>query len=76
MVIWGMGVMVGLIFGLMFGGWFIDSYNWCWVFFINVLIGVFVFVGVMIFLLVCVLCLYVKFDVFGFVMFVFVIGVF
>ncbi len=39
MAVWGMGVMVGPILGPTLGGWLTDSYNWRWVFFINVPIG-------------------------------------
>ncbi len=40
MAIWGVGVMVGPIIGPTLGGWLTDSYNWRWVFFINVPIGI------------------------------------
>ena len=39
MAIWGMGVMVGPILGPTLGGWLTDSYDWRWVFFINVPVG-------------------------------------
>jgi DHA2 family multidrug resistance protein len=39
MAVWGMGVMVGPILGPTLGGWLTDSYNWRWVFFINLPIG-------------------------------------
>jgi DHA2 family multidrug resistance protein len=39
MAVWGMGVMVGPILGPTLGGWLTDSYDWRWVFFINVPIG-------------------------------------
>jgi DHA2 family multidrug resistance protein len=39
MAIWGVGIMVGPILGPTLGGWLTDSYNWRWVFFINVPIG-------------------------------------
>jgi MFS transporter, DHA2 family, multidrug resistance protein len=39
MAVWGVGVMVGPILGPTLGGWLTDSYNWRWVFFINVPIG-------------------------------------
>jgi MFS transporter, DHA2 family, multidrug resistance protein len=39
MAIWGVGVMVGPILGPTLGGWLTESYNWRWVFFINVPIG-------------------------------------
>ncbi|RAB79048.1 MFS transporter, partial [Burkholderia multivorans] len=50
MAIWGMGVMVGPILGPTLGGWLTDSYNWRWVFFINVPIGAFALAGVLTFL--------------------------
>ena len=37
--IWGVGVWVGPIIGPTLGGWLTDSYDWRWVFFINVPIG-------------------------------------
>jgi MFS transporter, DHA2 family, multidrug resistance protein len=40
MTIWGMGIMVAPIFGPMVGGWLTESYNWRWVFFINLPIGI------------------------------------
>ncbi len=46
MAIWGMGVMVGPILGPTLGGWLTDSYNWRWVFFINVPVGVLAAYGV------------------------------
>src|SRR6202167_2160484 len=46
MAIWGMGVMVGPILGPTLGGWLTDSYDWRWVFFINVPIGLLASYGV------------------------------
>jgi MFS transporter, DHA2 family, multidrug resistance protein len=45
MAIWGVGVMVGPIIGPTLGGWLTDSYNWRWVFFINVPIGLLAIYG-------------------------------
>ena len=39
MAVWGMGVMVGPILGPTLGGWLTDSYDWRWVFFINLPVG-------------------------------------
>ncbi|HEY0297171.1 MAG TPA: MDR family MFS transporter [Bordetella sp.] len=47
MAIWGVGVMVGPILGPTLGGWLTDSYNWRWVFFINLPIGALALLGVM-----------------------------
>jgi DHA2 family multidrug resistance protein len=40
MVIWGLGVMAGPVMGPMLGGWLTDMFDWRWVFFINVPIGI------------------------------------
>ncbi|WP_205965244.1 DHA2 family efflux MFS transporter permease subunit [Paraburkholderia flava] len=67
MAVWGMGVMVGPILGPTLGGWLTDSYNWRWVFFINVPIGAFALFGVLTFLPSRAPRPDAKFDVFGFV---------
>jgi len=41
MAIWGMGIMVGPILGPVIGGWLTESYNWRWVFYVNLPLGVF-----------------------------------
>jgi MFS transporter, DHA2 family, multidrug resistance protein len=43
MAIWGMGVMIGPIMGPVIGGWLTESYNWRWVFYVNVPVGVLTF---------------------------------
>ena len=40
MSIWGMGVMVGPILGPVIGGWLTEDYDWRWVFYVNVPIGI------------------------------------
>jgi DHA2 family multidrug resistance protein len=45
MAMWGVGVMVGPILGPTLGGWLTEIYNWRWVFYINVPIGVLTFLG-------------------------------
>lgn len=47
MAVWGMGVMVGPILGPTLGGWLTESYNWRWVFFINLPIGAFALFGIL-----------------------------
>ena len=49
MAIWGMGVIVGPILGPTLGGWLTDSYNWRWVFYINLPIGILAFTGILLF---------------------------
>ncbi len=50
MAMWGMGVMVGPILGPTLGGYLTDVYDWRWVFFINLPIGVFAVAGLVLFL--------------------------
>src|SRR6478736_1669776 len=40
MAIFGVGVMVGPTLGPTLGGWITDNYNWPWIFYINVLLGI------------------------------------
>jgi DHA2 family multidrug resistance protein len=40
MAIWGMGIMAGPILGPIIGGWLTDNWNWRWVFYVNVPLGV------------------------------------
>lgn len=37
--LWGMGVMIGPILGPVLGGWLTQSFDWRWVFFVNVPLG-------------------------------------
>ena len=39
MSVWGMGVMIAPIMGPVIGGWLTESYNWRWVFYVNVPVG-------------------------------------
>jgi DHA2 family multidrug resistance protein len=66
MAVWGMGVMVGPILGPTLGGWLTDSYNWRWVFFINVPIGMIAFYGMWRFIRPDPGGRHSRFDVFGF----------
>ena len=45
MAMWGAGIMVGPILGPVIGGWLTEAYNWRWVFYINVPIGILTFFG-------------------------------
>ncbi|HVU23697.1 MAG TPA: MDR family MFS transporter [Opitutus sp.] len=74
MALWGVGVMVGPILGPMLGGWLTEYYNWRWVFYINLPVGVLTVLG---------LSAYMKrtaptpglfFDWFGFLTLAFAIG--
>jgi DHA2 family multidrug resistance protein len=37
---WGLGVVVAPILGPVLGGWLTDNYNWRWVFYINIPVGI------------------------------------
>ena len=50
MALWGVGVMVGPILGPTLGGWLTEHYDWRWVFYINLPIGVLTFLGLSTFL--------------------------
>jgi DHA2 family multidrug resistance protein len=50
MAIWGMGVGLGPMLGPVIGGWLTDNYNWRWVFYVNVPIGVLATFGVLAYL--------------------------
>ncbi len=50
MSVWGTGVTLGPILGPVLGGWLTDNYNWRWVFYINLPVGVLAFAGIMAFL--------------------------
>ena len=43
MSIWGMGVMVGPILGPVIGGYLTDNFNWRWVFYVNLPVGLLTF---------------------------------
>ena len=45
MAVWGAGIMVGPIIGPTLGGWLTESFNWRWVFFINLPVGIIAFLG-------------------------------
>jgi DHA2 family multidrug resistance protein len=47
MAIWMTGVTVGPILGPALGGWLTESYNWRWVFYINLPFGVLAFLGIL-----------------------------
>jgi DHA2 family multidrug resistance protein len=66
MAVWGMGVMIGPILGPTLGGWLTDSYNWRWVFFINVPIGAMAFYGIWRYIRPTPAARRTRFDAFGF----------
>ena len=50
MALWGMGVMVGPILGPTLGGYLTDTYNWRWVFYVNLPFGLLAIAGLWYFL--------------------------
>jgi DHA2 family multidrug resistance protein len=50
MALWGVGIMIGPILGPTLGGYLTEYYNWRWVFFINLPVGIISFLGVSAFL--------------------------
>ena len=74
MAIWGVGVMVGPILGPTLGGWLTDSYDWRWVFFINLPIGGLAFYGIWRFIHASPARRAMNFDGFGFAMLTLAIG--
>jgi DHA2 family multidrug resistance protein len=50
MALWVMGVTIGPILGPALGGWLTESYNWRWVFYINVPFGILSFLGILTFM--------------------------
>jgi DHA2 family multidrug resistance protein len=45
MAIWSLGVMLGPILGPTLGGWLAEYYNWRWVFYINLPVGILTLLG-------------------------------
>ena len=66
MAIWGMGIMVGPILGPTLGGYLTDTYNWRWVFFINLPIGVIATYGIWKYIHPTPASRRLRFDIFGF----------
>ena len=50
MALFGVGVMVGPVFGPVLGGWLTENYSWRYVFYINLPIGIIALLGMMVFL--------------------------
>jgi DHA2 family multidrug resistance protein len=50
MAVWGMGVILGPIIGPALGGYLTDYYNWRWVFYINLPVGIVAAIGIAMFI--------------------------
>ncbi len=66
MAIWGMGVMLGPILGPTLGGYLTDTYNWRWVFYVNVPFGIAAVTAIFIFFKDTARDTTLRFDWFGF----------
>jgi DHA2 family multidrug resistance protein len=66
MAIWGSGIMVAPILGPTLGGWLTENYDWRWVFYINVPIGIMAFAGIAVFVRQTLRDRRAPFDLFGF----------
>lgn len=74
MAMWGMGVMLGPILGPTLGGWLTETYNWRWVFFVNLPFGIAAAIGFLWALPSAEKVRNMKFDWFGFGMLSLAIG--
>lgn len=68
MAIWGAGIVVAPILGPTLGGWLTDTYDWRWVFLINLPVGILAFGGVLLFVIETPIDRSRPFDLFGFAM--------
>jgi DHA2 family multidrug resistance protein len=66
MAIWGIGVMLGPIMGPTLGAWLTETYNWHWVFFINLPVGIITVIGLLLFMDETTQRRELRFDWFGF----------
>ena len=74
MAMWGVGVMVGPILGPTLGGYLTEAYNWRWVFYINLPVGVLALLGILAFVPETERDRGRPFDVFGFALLSLAIG--
>jgi DHA2 family multidrug resistance protein len=50
MAVWSAAVILGPILGPVLGGWLTENYTWRWVFYINLPIGIFAYLGLSVFM--------------------------
>lgn len=74
MAMWGVGIMVGPIFGPLIGAWLTQYYSWRWVFYINLPFGILAWCGLAIFLKETAIDKLKKFDLLGFFLLALAIG--
>jgi len=68
MAVWGVGVMLGPILGPTLGGYLTEYFNWRWVFFINVPVGIASLAGFILFMPETDKAAARRFDWFGFIL--------
>ncbi len=68
MAFWGVGIMVGPILGPTLGGYLTDNFDWRWVFYINLPVGVLAWLGIALSIEETALDRKRPFDFFGFAM--------
>ncbi len=76
MAIWGAGIMVGPILGPSLGGWLTDNFDWRWVFYINLPVGILALGGIAAFVAETPRKLDQYFDMLGFTLLAVAIGAF
>ena len=76
MAIWSSGVMIGPIVGPTLGGWLTETYDWRWIFFINLPFGVLALVGLLVFVPETGRDRARRFDWFGFALLALAVGCF
>src|SRR5712664_2964672 len=76
MAMWGIGVMVGPILGPTLGGWLTEYYNWRWVFYINLPIGILAWLGLAAFVRETPIDRSRRFDLLGFALLSVALGAF
>jgi len=76
MAIWGTGIMSAPILGPTLGGWLTQNYDWRWVFYINLPLGVIALLGILIFVPETEIERRPRFDLFGFAFLSLAIGAF
>lgn len=74
MAVYGAGIMIGPILGPTLGGWLTEAYNWRWVFYINLPVGILAFLGISVFMTEMTQSRARPFDFFGFAMLSLAIG--
>jgi MFS transporter, DHA2 family, multidrug resistance protein len=73
MAMWGAGIMIAPIIGPTIGAWLTENFNWRWVFYINLPVGLLAFLGILAFMPDTVRRLR-RFDFFGFAMLSLAVG--